>query len=76
MKAKAPILALDVAELDALLARVEPLIAKADHECLTSLAHTLVEVTRVARQRGATIVRLRRMLGQTSSEKTAEVEQH
>ena len=73
MKAKAPILALDVAELDALLARVEPLIAKADHDCLTSLAHTLVEVSREARQRGATIARLRRMLGQASSEKTAAV---
>jgi transposase len=73
MKAKAPTLSLDVAELDALLARVEPLVAKADHEYLTSLAHTLVEVSRVARQRGATIARLRRMLGQTSSEKTVKV---
>jgi len=73
MKAKAPILALDVAELDALLARVEPLITKVDHDCLTSLAHTLVEVSRVARQQGATIARLRRMLGQMSSEKTANV---
>ena len=34
---------------------------------------TLIAVTRLARQRGATIARLRRMLGQTSSEKTANV---
>jgi hypothetical protein len=64
---------LDVAEVDAILARIEPLIAKADHERLTSIAGTLLEVTRLARQRGATIARLRRMLGQTSSEKTANV---
>jgi len=64
---------LDVAQVEALLARIEPLIPKADHECLTSIVGTLIEVTRLARQRGATIARLRRMLGQTSSEKTANV---
>jgi transposase len=64
---------LDVAEVEALLARIAPLITKADHECLTSLVGTLIEVTRLARQRGATIARLRWMLGQTSSEKTANV---
>ena len=66
-------ISLDVAEVEALLARIAPLITKADHECLTSLVGTLIEVTRLARQRGATITRLRRMLGQTSSEKTANV---
>jgi transposase len=69
----ASVISLDVAEVEALLARIAPLITKADHECLTSLVGTLIEVTRLARQRGATIARLRRMLGQTSSEKTANV---
>lgn len=69
----APVVKVDVAEIEALLARVEPLIPKADHEHLTSIASTLVEVTRLLRQRGATIARLRRMLGQTSCEKTANV---
>jgi hypothetical protein len=64
---------LDVAELDALLARIEPQVAKADHEQLTSVVATLVELTRAVRARGATIARLRRMLGQSSSEKTANV---
>jgi hypothetical protein len=64
---------LEVKDVEALLARIEPLIAKADHECLKSLVGTLLEVTRLARQRGATIARLRRMLGQASSEKTANV---
>jgi transposase len=66
-------ISLDVAEVEALLARIEPLITKADHKCLQSLVGTLIEVTRLARQRRATIARLRRMLGQTSSEKTASV---
>jgi hypothetical protein len=50
-------ISLDVAEVEALLARIAPLITKADHECLTSLVGTLIEVTRLARQRGATIKR-------------------
>jgi len=66
-------ISLDVAEVEALLARIEPLIAKGDYECLKSLVGTLIEVTRLARQHGARIARLRRMLGQTSSEKTANV---
>jgi transposase len=66
-------ISLDIAEVEALLARIEPLITKADHDCLKSLVGTLIEVTRLARQHGATIARLRRMLGQTSSEKTANV---
>jgi transposase len=70
---KASVISLDVADVEALLARIAPLITKADHEWLTSLVRTLIEVTRLARQRGATIKRLQRMLGQTSSEKTANV---
>ena len=66
-------ISLDVAEVEALLARIAPRITTADHECLKSLVGTLIEVTRLARQRGATIARLRRMLGQTSCEKTANV---
>jgi transposase len=69
----ASVISLDVAEVEALLARIAPLITKTDHERLTSLVGTLIEVTRLVRKRGATIARLRRMLGQTSSEKTANV---
>jgi len=63
----------DVADVEALLTRIEPLIPRADHDCLKSLVGTLLEVTRLARQHGATIARLRRMLGQAASEKTANV---
>lgn len=64
---------LAVAALEELLARIEPLIPKADHECLKGIVATLLAVTRLVRAHGATIARLRRMLGVTSSEKTANV---
>ena len=73
MSTSAAVVSLDVAKLEAVLARIEGLITKEDHEILTSLVHTLVEATRLVRKRGATIARLRRMLGQASTEKTAEV---
>jgi len=66
-------ISIDVKDVEALLARIEPLITKADYECLKSLVVTLLEVTRLLRQHGARIAWLRRMLGQTSSEKTANV---
>ena len=69
----APANSLDVKDVEALLARIEPLITKADYECLKSLVVTLLAVTRLLRQHGARIAWLRRMLGQTSSEKTANV---
>jgi transposase len=73
MRAKVSTLSLDVAELGALLERIQPVISAEDHARLTAVVSTLIEVTRLSRQRGATIARLRRMLGQTSSEKTANV---
>lgn len=69
----AGVVSLDLSELDAILERIAPVIAQDDLRQLMSLLHTLVEVTRLARERGATLVRLRRMLGQVSSEKTAKV---
>jgi hypothetical protein len=66
-------LTLDVAEIEALLARIAPQIAEDDHARLVALVGTLLEVDRLARQRGATIARLQSMLGQRSSEKTADV---
>lgn len=73
MSAKGPTLSLDVAELGALLERIKPVISAEDHARLVAVVNTLVEVTRLSRQRGATLARLRRMLGQTSSEKTEKV---
>jgi transposase len=73
MKTEPSTVPLDVAELQALLERIKPQISEEDHARLAAIVHTLVEVTRLSRQRRATIARLRRMLGQASSEKTANV---
>jgi transposase len=73
VSAKTPTLSLDVAELSALLERIQPEISAEDHARLVAVVNTLVEVTRLSRQRNATIARLRRMLGQMSSEKTEKV---
>jgi hypothetical protein len=66
-------LTLDVAEIEALLERIAPQITEDDHARLEALVRTLLAVDRLARQRGATLARLRSMLGQRSSEKTADV---
>ena len=72
MKTSPPI-PLDVAEVEELLARIAPQVAKEDHARLTWIVATLIAVTRLVRKGNATIARLRRMLGQTSSEKTSNV---
>jgi transposase len=69
----ASVISLDVKDVEAILARIEPLITKTDYECLKSLVVTLLAVTRLLRQYGARVARLRRMLGLTSSEKTDNV---
>jgi transposase len=73
MKTKTPALSIDVTELHALLERILPQIAADDHARLAAVVSTLIEVTRLLRKGDATIARLRRMLGQTSNEKTANV---
>lgn len=73
MLVTASVISLDLDDIEDLFARIEPQVAKADHDRLKSLVATLLEVTRLLRQHGTTIARLRRMLGQTSCEKTANV---
>jgi hypothetical protein len=64
---------IDVAGLKELLERIKPQVCAGDHAYIASLASTLVEVSQLAREQGATIARLRHFLGQTSSEKTKTV---
>lgn len=71
---RAPVVvSLDVAELAATLARIQLVATAEDYERLKAVVDTLVEITRLLRQDRATIARLRRMLGQTNSEKMADV---
>jgi transposase len=56
-----------------LLERLEALIPKEDMEQLRGLVETLATLTRLIREKGSTIARLRHLLGFRSSEKTADV---
>jgi hypothetical protein len=56
-----------------LLERIKPLVPKEDMELLNALVETLTTLTRLIRERGSTIARLRSLLGFRSSEKTADV---
>jgi len=64
---------LDLAEVHATLERIEPKVGEADHRLLRSTLDAFESMVREVRRRGATIARLRSMIGQRSSEKTADV---
>jgi rubredoxin len=56
-----------------LLERAEELLTREDFEQLNVLVETLIELTRLVRQKGSTIARLRRLVGLASSERDADV---
>jgi hypothetical protein len=59
--------------LEGLLVRTETRLDPEDHALVKSLVESLENVTRLVRERGTTIARLRRLFGLASSEKTADV---
>lgn len=64
---------IDLPSLERLLARIAPLLDPAEYAILQRLVATLVTLIRLVRARGTTIARLRRLVGMSSSEKTAVV---
>lgn len=64
---------LDGAKVEQLLERARAALPAEDYAWLAGLIATLSQLMRIVRQRGTTIARLRRLLGWTSSEKTADV---
>lgn len=72
-RATSELVTVDLAQIRAVLERIKPELSEADHRLLCSETDVLEMVTRELRKRGATIARLRSMLGQRSSEKTADV---
>jgi hypothetical protein len=64
---------IDVTSLERLLARIRPLLDAADYALIEKLVASLLGLTRLVRERGTTIARLRRLVGLSSSEKTADV---
>ena len=73
MGTPAPMSAIDVASLERLLVRIQPLLEAADYALIERLLASLLSLTRLVRERGTTIARLRRLVGMSSSEKTADV---
>ncbi len=63
----------DLARVREVLERVRAVLSPEDHACLEGLVETLIELTRLVRERGTTIARLRQLFGLSSSEKTADV---
>lgn len=73
MSLKRPVLSIKLGEVHELLERVRAVVSAEDYATLAGLVEMLLELTRLVREKGATIARLRRLLGHCSTEKTAAV---
>jgi hypothetical protein len=73
MDQRRPIVEVNIATLHALLERIGSQVSHEDHEMLKTVVENLLHLTSLVRERGATIARLRRFIGHSSSEKTARV---
>ncbi len=67
------IVEVDMAAVEGLLKQSRALLPSADYELLEGLVNALVKLTSLVRKRGTTIARLRRLVGLSTSEKTADV---
>ena len=68
-----PIIDVDAKAIERMLERARPLLSAEDFELIRGLVDTLMRVTRLVRERGSTIARLRRLFGLAGSEKTKDV---
>lgn len=69
----AKITEVDAAAIAALIARAEKQLEANDHALLKGICESFVQLQKLVRQKGTTIARLRRLVGITSSEKSADV---
>jgi hypothetical protein len=67
------IIDVDMTVVGAVLERARAALSADDHACLQGLVHTFVELSKLVRERGTTLARLRRLFGLAASEKTADV---
>jgi transposase len=68
-----PIVDVDPKVIERVLERARPLLLPEDFDLLRGLVDTLARVTKLVRQRGSTIARLRRLFGLSGTEKTRDV---
>lgn len=73
MSASAKHVEVKIEDVIGLFERLETLVPKQDMEQLKALVETLIMLTRLIREKGSTIARLRSLLGFRSTEKTADV---
>jgi transposase len=67
------IVEVDVAHVYDVLERARSVLPAEDYTCLEDFVESYVELTRLVRERGTTIARLRHLFGLRPSEKTADV---
>jgi transposase len=73
MPTASPIVDIDVKAIESALERAQAVLLPEDFALITGLVDTLARVTKLVRERGSTIVRLRRLFGLSGSEKTRDV---
>ena len=71
--AETPIIDIKIADVQQMLERIKAQISAEDHRLLASLVQTLLLVFSLLRQKTATIARLRRLFGISSTEKTSSI---
>src|SRR6266567_4014345 len=70
---KPAILDVDITVVREVLERARAALSLEDHAYLEGMVQTLIDLSKLVRERGTTIARLRRLFGLASSEKTADV---
>lgn len=73
MPKASPIIDVEMKVLEGVLERAKPLLQPEDFEIINGLVDTLVRITKLVRERGSTISRLRRLFGLSGSEKTRDL---
>lgn len=68
-----PIIDIEMKVLERVLVSAQRLLPPEDFEVINGLVATLLRITKLVRERGSTIARLRRLFGLKGSEKTSEV---
>ena len=63
----------DLLAIERVLERAQPLLLPEDFELIKGLVDTLVRMSQLVRERGSSIVRLRRLFGLSGSEKSRDV---
>ncbi len=73
MPTVSPIVDVDLKAIERMLDRAKPLLLPEDFDLIRGLVDTLARVTKLVRQRGSTLARLRRLFGLSRTEKTRDV---